>query len=355
MVERQELMSVRFTNAVMNAFQSGGLDIQATQKQKELVQGYFIAIEKALSAAEEKRLKKNANNKDHKYDELVPYAWENVNLRQLALDVMHYSKMGLDVTQKNMIHVIPFKNNLTQKYDINLMEGYNGIKYKALKYGMDVPVNVIVELIYETDEFEIIKKDSKHEYEGYSFQIKKPFNRGKIVGGFGYYEYDDKRKNKVVLMTVKDIEKRKPAKASAEFWGGTKTEWIDGKKQETQTEGWYEEMCLKTLKRYIYSEANIPLDPNKIDEDYQYVKAREIQQVQSELDTEKEKYANRDYIDAEITEKKEPEQIATQSEALQQAPKFDEKTGEVLEAASVEKVQQRQENSVEMPQEDYLW
>lgn len=53
------------------------------------IQGYFISIDRALKAAEEERLRKNANNKDHKYDNDLPVTWENVNLTDLALDVVH--------------------------------------------------------------------------------------------------------------------------------------------------------------------------------------------------------------------------------------------------------------------------
>ena len=51
------------------------------------------------------------------------------------------------------------------------------------------------------------------------------FDRGKIVGGFGYIEFEDATKNKLIIMTLKDIEKRKTRHAAAEFWGGTTKEW----------------------------------------------------------------------------------------------------------------------------------
>jgi len=146
-MEKNEVMEKQseiFTNTVMRAFSTGGMEITPTVKQKELVQGYFIVIDKVLGDAEAKRIQKNSYNTDHKYDNNLPYTWKNVNLKQLALDVMHYSKMGLDIQQKNMIHAIPFKNNRTGKYDINLMEGYNGIKYKAEKYALDKPKNIII-------------------------------------------------------------------------------------------------------------------------------------------------------------------------------------------------------------------
>lgn len=292
-----------FMNTVMRAFNTGNIEIKPTQKQQELVQAYFIEIDKMLNETEIKRVQKNANNTDPKYNNDLPYIWSNVNLKQLALDVMRYSKMGLDIQQKNMIHAIPYKDNANQKYNINLMRGYNGIRYIAEKYALDKPKNVICELVYETDTFRIVKKDAVHDHEGYEFQINNPFDRGKILGGFGYYEYHDPAKNRLVFMTLKDIEKRKPDKASGEFWGGKKTVYEKGHRVTVDTDGWYEEMCLKTLKRYVYSEANIPIDPAKIDENYEYIKKREMDQYKEEVNGEIEKNANRHVVDADFTEK----------------------------------------------------
>lgn len=345
--EVMEKQSEIFTNTVMRAFTTGGMQIAPTDKQKELVQGYFIAIDKMLSDAEQKRIQKNNGNADHKFDNNLPYIWNNINLKQLALDVMHYSKMGLDIQQKNMIHAIPFKNNRTNKYDINLMEGYNGIKFKAEKYAIDKPKNVVVELVYSSDMFKLIKKDSVHNVEGYEFQINNPFDRGEFLGGFGYYEFDDPTKNKVVFMTKKDIEKRKPEKASAEFWGGTKTEYVDGQRQQVKSDGWYEEMCLKTLKRFVYSEANLPLDPMKIDDHYLYIKERELQMEKEKVDSEINNNANKEVFDADFTEKsvmQEPKAIERESSS----PTFNPATGEAIkekilaETPKEEPKQQRQ-------------
>lgn len=80
---------------------------------------------------------------------------------------------------------------------------------------------------------------------------------------------------KLVIMTLRDIEKRKPKYASANFWGGTQKVWESGKQVEQQTDGWYEEMCLKTIKREVYSAKYMPVDPKKVDDSYQYMKLRE--------------------------------------------------------------------------------
>lgn len=131
--------SERFTAKVMKEFGSSAGVPQVTDFQRQLIQGYFISIDRALKAAEEERLRKNANNKDHKYDNDLPVTWENVNLTDLALDVVHYARMGLDMMQDNHLFPIPYKNNKAQRYDVTLMPGYNGIRYIAEKYALEPP------------------------------------------------------------------------------------------------------------------------------------------------------------------------------------------------------------------------
>ncbi|MCI1958860.1 MAG: recombinase RecT [Clostridia bacterium] len=301
--------SERFTNQVLKEFGSNiSGAIQVTDYQKQLIQGYFIGIDRALKIAEDARVRKNNGNKDHeKYDNNLPVVWNNVNLNDLALDVVHYARMGLDMMQGNHISPIPYKNNKTQKYDITLMPGYNGIQYIAEKYAVEPPAAVTVELVYDSDTFKPIKKDANNKTESYEFIINNPFDRGSIVGGFGYIEYTDTAKNELIIMTLKDIEKRKPRYAASEFWGGKKTEWVDGKKTETDCEGWFEEMCLKTIKREVYSAKHIPRDPKKVDDNYQYMKLREAKYAEMETQSEIDSNANAVIIDTTEISPKEPE------------------------------------------------
>lgn len=290
--------SERFTNKVMMEFGSSVGGIQVTDYQRQLIQGYFIAIDRALKAADEDRIRKNASNRDHeRYDNPLPITWENVNLNDLALDVVHYARMGLDMMQKNHLFAIPFKNNKTQRYDVTLMKGYNGIQYIAEKYALEKPLAVTIELVYSTDTFRPIKKTASVRVESYEFAINDAFNRGEIIGGFGYIEYQDPLKNKLVIMTKRDIEKRKPRYASANFWGGIQKVWENGKQVETETEGWYEEMCLKTIKREVFSEKYMPVDPKKVDDAYQYMKLREAKIAELEAQDVIDTYANGDVID----------------------------------------------------------
>lgn len=273
----QANMSERFMNKVLQEFSGSVGEFQITDYQRQLIQGYFIGVDRALKTAEAERIRKNENNRDHKYDNNIPVTWQNINMADLALDVVHYARLGLDTMQANFITPIPYLNKKAGRYDINLMLGYNGIKYIAEKYALDPPKNVTIELVYETDTFRPYKKGRGNDTESYDFEITNPFARGKIVGGFGYIEYGDPRKNELVIMSMRDIEKRKPEYASANFWGGKTTEWQKGQKVEVEKDGWLDEMCRKTLIREVYSPKHILLDPRKVDENYQYMRQREAQ------------------------------------------------------------------------------
>lgn len=310
--------SEKFTNMVIREFGSNVAGVlPVTDYQRQLIQGYFIQIDRSLKSAEERRIRQNDGNKDHKWDNNDPINWNTIDLNQLALDVMHFARMGLDMMQDNMLTAIPFKDNNrtaktgTKMYTVNLMKGYNGIQYIAEKYALEKPESVTVELVYSTDTFRPIKKSINNKVESYEFEINNPFDRGDIIGGFGYIEFSDPQKNRLIMLTKKDIEKRKPKKASAEFWGGTKTEWVNGKKTEVETDGWYEEMCLKTIKREVFKPKNIPLDPKKIDDEYQYNKMQELRIAQMEVEQEAIEQTATEVIDIE---QPQPEQIEEKAE-----------------------------------------
>ena len=101
-----------------------------------------------------------------------------------------------------------------------------------------------------------------------------------------------------MLKTNADIEKRKPRYAAAEFWGGMK--WEDGK--QVQTDGWKEEMYRKTLMREACSSKDIVVDPAKIDDEYQYLKAREARIAEAEAQAEIDENANKIVLDVDLPE-----------------------------------------------------
>lgn len=301
---REATFAERFTNKVMELFAaSAGGELALTDFQKRLAQNYCIVADRALKAAEEKRLKKV-----EKYRDPLPVTWANVDMDDLALSVVSAARVGWDPMQSNHVSLIPYKKNAVDKYSMTLMPGYRGIELRATKYGLNVPDAVIIELVYSTDQFKSHKKDRHNNIETYDFEITNDFDRGKIVGGFYYHIYENHpEKNKLVVMTLKDIEKRKPTYASPEFWGGEKDKWENGKKVGTEpVEGWYEKMVYKTVYRAAYSD--ITIDSQKIDDDYMKLRQMEMSLTELKVAQEIEENANSVTIEADyrFTDQQQP-------------------------------------------------
>jgi len=315
--QKQELSeSQKFTEYVIKEFKNSVGAVEMTDYQKNLVQGYFIGIGRSLKTAEDARVAKNLKAIEAKYKNEVAISWNTVDIPQLALDVKYYSKMGLDMMQPNHLNAIPFLNKKTNKYTVTFIKGYAGIQYVASKYALEKPKNVVVELVYSTDVFKPIKRGSDNKVESYSFEIVNSFSRGDIVGGFGYIEFEDETKNKLVIMTLKDILKRKPKYAAAEFWGGTTKEWKNNKQVEIETEGWFDEMCLKTLKREVYGMKHIEIDPLKIDEEFQYMRESEQRYIEIETMAEIEEKANSEEFVVEDVAVEKKENVAVEEKEV---------------------------------------
>jgi recombination protein RecT len=291
-----------FTTKVMNEFYSDSGELALTNFQKRLVGNYFVGVDASLKMAEEKRLKKS-----EKYRDSVPVTWQNINMSKLARDVVACARIGYDPAQKNHINLVPYKNNTTGKYDIGFIEGYRGLELKGTKYGLNVPDAVIVEVVYSTDKFRSIKKDARNKYENYEFEITNDFDRGQIVGGFYYHVFSENpERNKLVVMSLKEIEKRRPQYASVEFWGGEKDVWEKdpetGRNKKNGTEhvdGWYEKMVWKTVYRAAYND--ITIDSQKIDNDYLRLSQMESDVEQSRVNDEIRQNANQKVIDVDFS------------------------------------------------------
>jgi recombination protein RecT len=257
--------SERFTLAVLKEVTTTSGEVSITNFQKKICNNYFIKLDATLKDLEQKRLAKS-----EQYREAIPYTWEYINMAKLSQDVISYSSIGMDPCQKNHINLICYANSKTGKYDVGFIIGYVGLELKAKKYGFDIPDDIVIEVVHSNDKFRALKKDKNNPVETYEFEFSEnPFDRGDVVGGFYYYNYlKEPQKNKLRIFSIADIEKRRPDKASAEFWGGEKDEYKDGKKtgKKIKIEGWYEEMCYKTVARAAYD--SIPIDSQKIDENY---------------------------------------------------------------------------------------
>lgn len=301
--ERNLTASERFTGMVMKEFQGNVGMLTLNEYQKQLIRGYFIGIDNSLKKAEEARINKNSwksTKEDDKNN--LPVTWQNVNMNDLAIAVVHHAKLGLDMQIPNHLNAIPYKNSKTNKYDIGFLKGYKGLEYIATQLSLYPIRNITVELIYSNDVFEIVNKDNITKY---NFVIKNPFDRGDIIGGFGYIQYIDETRNKIITLSKKDIDKRKPAYAAAEFWGGEKDKWENGKKVgKEKIDGWYEEMARKTIARATYNV--IAIDPKKVNDSYAYVIENNENTyenvIEGQVAEEIEEKANKEIIDIETGE-----------------------------------------------------
>lgn len=317
---KEMTISERFTQAVVKEYESRSGGVKVTEKQRELIQRYFVEIDRSLAKAELDREKKNefrtADKKVH-----TAYTWGNVKMEDLALDVYTFSSTGLDMSQDNFLFAIPYEDKKNKKIKITLMRGYNGIIYLATKYALIPHINVVIELVYSNDVFNMIKKDANNPIETYEFRVTNPFDRGEIIGGFGYIEFDNPTKNKLITLSKKEIDKRKPQYASTEFWGGEKDVWENKKKtgKTEYVEGWYKDMALKTVKREVYGTKNIPLDPDKVGDLMAYIEESEIKAVEILAEQEAEEKANQQLInmdDYEVLPDEPKKQIETMDELV---------------------------------------
>ena len=304
---RKLTASERFTNMVMNEFQGNIGELNLNDYQRQLIRNYFIEIDKSLKTAETNRSysKKKAN-----YPSVT---WDNVNMNKLAVDVVQNAKLGLDMSIANHLHVVPFKNGKTNKYDLTLMPGYEGLKYIAANFALYKVVDIKVELVHEND---IFQPTYKNNIEGYEFKITNPFSRGNVIGGFGYIRYENEVHNKLVVMSIEELLKRKPSTASAEFWGGSKDKWEDGKKVGTEeVEGWTNEMLYKTMVRATCKKVTV--DPKKINNSYIYVMETNenyyVENQEDKVQEEIEENANKLLIDIEAENIQDTEYASTEN------------------------------------------
>lgn len=233
-------LSAHFVNKVL-AELGGSIKVEWTDEQRRLAQGYYMGIERALQAAEERRnASKNA----------LPFNWKNTIIdSDLAQKIATTVRFGLDMRIDNNLSVVPRMDNKVGKYRLSFMIGYEGRKLIAKKYSLDKLVDIKDELVYSSDKFSIVKKDATNNVESYKFEITNPFDRGKLIGGFAYIQFEDPTKNFVFLMSLSDIEKHKNKALTSAIWNE-----------------WFEQMARKTIIHAACKK--ISVDPAKIDEAY---------------------------------------------------------------------------------------
>ena len=233
-------LSNHFVNRVLTEL-NGSVEVSWNPEEKRLAQGYYMGIERSLQAAEERRnTTKNS----------LAFNWKNTIIdSDLAQKIASNVRLGLDMRIDNNLFVVPRKDNKVGKYRLSFMVGFEGRKLIAKKFALDKIVDIKDELVYSTDKFSILKKDANRDVESYTFEVTNPFDRGKLVGGFVYVQFENPTKNFVFLMSIKEIEKCKSKALTSAIW-----------------DEWFDLMARKTIIHAACKK--ITIDPAKINDAY---------------------------------------------------------------------------------------
>lgn len=225
----------RFAAMVVRQYAADVGHVEMSEYERMLLQHCFIKCDMAFKEANAK--KKNDN---------PPIEWAIINMSKLALDAANRIKLGIDGLIPGHLYPVAYYNKSTQLYDVDLRIGYVGEIFYKQKAALHPIHDIRVELVHETDEFTVYKKDMNNKIEGFTFKVNEPFKRGKVTGGYAYIEYDDETQNVLVVMSIEEINKRNPG--NSDFW-----------------HKWPEEMQYKTVVHAAMKK--VILDPAKINMD----------------------------------------------------------------------------------------
>ena len=285
--KRDMTHSQRFLLKVQKEFSGAvGHGVEFSSFEKQLASNLFLKTDSALKEFEAKRLQRGDASKR------TPFTWENVNMEKLSVDAVHRVRLGLDALIPNHLHAIAYFNSKSGKYDLDLRIGYRGKHHIRMKMATEDVKDIRYELVHENDVFEPLPRDSERPVESYKFAISNPFDRGNVIGGFGYIIYDDETKNRLVMVSEEEFEKVRKIAQTQDFWGK-----------------WGDKMRYKTLVHRVTD--HLDLDPAKINPSYHYVESQDSMFV----DEPQEQPENRQLVDFEATtepenpEKPEDEEI----------------------------------------------
>lgn len=247
--KKDESLSKRFINKVQSEFvASVGHGAEFTSHEKQLASNLFVSTDNMLNEFEQKRLSKGGKG--------TPYTWSNINMQKFALDAVHRIRLGLDAMIPNHLHVVPYFNGRTKNYDLNLNVGYRGKHHYRVKMSTDDVVDIRYQLVHKNDHFKPLPKTHDRPIESYEFDITDPFDRGDVIGGFGYIIYENEKRNKLIIVTEKEFKKVKATAQTSMIW-----------------DKWGEKMRYKTLVHRTTDELDI--DPSKVNPSYHYVEKQD--------------------------------------------------------------------------------
>lgn len=288
-VSAQPAISEKFLAQVEKQFKAElGSAVAWSPLERTLGQHMFVKIDQALAEAETRR----ASNQYKKND--PPITWANVNMTKLATDVVHTVHLELDAYVKNHLFTIPYLNKRTGKYDLDLRIGYAGVDHTRRKFSLYPILDITYQLVHEGDEFEMYRDELG--IQRYRYQPANYFKPKEVIGGFGYVQYEDPRRNVVVVVEYREFEKAMKASGGTDFWGGEQTKWENGQKVKAgYDEKFRKEMQYKTVVHRVCSK--IALDPAKVNTSMlESLEAKSFNAIEADVRSEMDENANKDTI-----------------------------------------------------------
>lgn len=153
--------------------------------------------------------------------------WEQISKDGLPSKILYYAQLNLNPAN-NELYILPYQKG--DKYVLNFEESYLGKRKKVKKFSADELVDTITFVVREGD----LYQPDIDLMNGDTVEFKpKSFNNGPIIGAVCYLKYKDASKNRIVEMTIDDLEKIKEA-SKAKMNGKLSPAWKNWEAQMYQ-------------------------------------------------------------------------------------------------------------------------
>lgn len=282
-------ISQSFEQKVRRQFEAEmGSAINWTPLQATLAQHLYVKIDRSLAELEIKR-----SSDSYKKDNPL-IVWDNVNMVKLTIDAVARIALELDATLNNHIHIIPYLNKRTGKYDVDLRIGYEGNDAIHRKFSPWHIKKIVYKLVHDDDTFDIV--ENEHGGEKPEYKRGNHFQPGEVIGGYGHVQCEDPSLDRVFAVEYREFEKAEKASKGVEFWGGIQTRWENRQKVEGEYDDKFrKEMQYKTVVTRVCK--SIPLDTSKIHNALQtIINEAQMDYIEAEVANEAAQFANQETL-----------------------------------------------------------
>ncbi len=224
--------------------------------------------------------------------------WDQVNKDGLPSKLLYYAQLNLNPAN-NELYILPYKMGDT--YVLNFEESYLGKKKKIKRFSSDKLVDAIAFVVREGDLYE----PDVNILGGDTLEFKpKSFNNGPIIGAVCYLRFEDDTKNRIVEMSLEELEKVKDA-SKAKMGGKLSPAW----------QKWEAEMYKKAVLKRALKDISVDVP---VEYQNAYMNTEEIDNSNYDLNFEEKTTVviNENVKEAEYTEPVKEENDLHKSEEV---------------------------------------